>query len=103
MGALTEAGLLSVATAWLAFTVSDAALFAPLREWTGRRSPWLGKLLACGYCTGFWIALGLVAVYRPRLLSGWWPLDYLLSALVVAWLAAFQWIVLCWLMERTGK
>jgi hypothetical protein len=30
-------------------------------------------------------------------------LDYGLTALVIAWLAAFQWAALCWLMERAAK
>ncbi len=95
--------LLSMATAWLAFTVSESAVFRPLREWTAARSGWLGKLLACGYCMSFWIALALVVAYRPRLFVLWAPADYLLTALVVAWLAAFQWIVLCRLMQLAEK
>jgi hypothetical protein len=30
-------------------------------------------------------------------------LDYLLTTLVIAWLAAFQWAALCWLMEKAKK
>ncbi len=97
------AALLSLVTACLAFTVSETALFEPLREWIKKRSFWLGKLLACGYCLGCWIAIGLVAVYQPRLFEGWWLLDYLLTAFVIAWLAAFQWAMLCLLMDRAGK
>ena len=100
---LVQAVLLSVATASLAFTVTETALFAPLREWIKRRSRWLGKLFSCGYCLGWWIALMLVILYQPRLLHRWWLLDYFLTAAVIAWLAAFQWIALCWLMDRVGK
>lgn len=95
--------LLSVVTAWCAFTLAETALFRPAREWAQRHSEWLGKLLSCGYCLGFWFALGLVAIYRPRIFDFWLPLDLLLTALVVAWLGAFQWAALCWLMQRTGK
>ena len=101
--ALAQVVLLSVATACLAFTVSETALFAPLREAVKARSVWLGKLLSCGYCLGWWVALILVAIYQPRLLQRWWLLDYFLTAAVVAWLSAFQWAALCWLMERVGK
>ncbi len=52
---------------------------------------------------GHWVAFGLVAVYRPRLFEGWWLLAYFLTALVIAWLAAFQWAALCWLMDKAGK
>ena len=92
-----------MATAWIAFTVADAALFAPLRQWARSRSIWLGRMLSCGHCLAFWIALALVSLYRPRLLAGWPLLDYLLTVLVIAWLSSFQVVILCWLIERAGK
>ena len=101
--ALAQAVLLSVVTACLAFTVSETVLFAPLREGVKKRSLWLGKLLSCGFCLGWWIALILTAIYQPRLLQRWWLLDYFLTAALIAWLSAFQWAALCWLMDRTGK
>ncbi len=100
---MAQAVLLSVATAFLAFTVSETVLFAPMREWLKGRSTWLGKLLSCGYCIGFWIAVVLVAIYRPRLFDRWLLLDLLLTAFVIAWLSAFQWAALCWLTDRAGK
>lgn len=45
----------------------------------------------------------MVAIYRPRLFESWWLLDYLLTALVVAWIAAFQWVLMCWLMSYAEK
>lgn len=92
--------LLSLVTASVAFTLSEAAVFAGLRDWVKARSAWLGKLVCCGYCLGHWVAFGLVAIYRPRLFDAWWLLDYFLTALLIAWLAAFQWAALCWLMKK---
>jgi hypothetical protein len=100
---MVEAALLSLVTASIAFTISETELFAPLREWGRARSSRVGKLLGCGYCIGFWTAFGLVAIYRPRVYNHWWLLDYLLTAFLIAWLSAFQWASLCWLMDRTGK
>jgi len=94
---------LSIVTASIAFTVSETKLFLPLREWIKRKNFYLGKLFSCGYCLGHWVAFALVAIYRPKLFDLWWLLDYFLAALVIAWLAAFQWIVLCWLMKKAGK
>ena len=45
----------------------------------------------------------LVLAYRPRLFVWWWPVDYLFTALVIAWLSAFQWAALCLLMEKAGR
>lgn len=94
---------LSMANAALAFAVTEARLFRPVREWFKGRSPLLGELFSCGYCFGHWTAFGLVAIYRPRLLVAWWPLDYFLTALVIAWLGAFQWGALCWIMKGADK
>jgi hypothetical protein len=100
---LVQVVLLSLVTASVALTLCETALFAGLREWVKARSAWLGKLACCGYCLGCWVAFGLVAIYHPRLFEAWWVLDYFCTALVIAWLAAFQWAALCWLTEKAGK
>jgi hypothetical protein len=100
---MAEVVLLSLVTASVAFTLCETTLFAGLREWVKARSAWLGKLVCCGYCLGHWIAFGLVAVYRPRLFQTWWVLDYICTGLIIAWLAALQWAVLCWLTTKAGK
>jgi hypothetical protein len=87
----------------VAFTLCQTTVFAGLRDWVKRRSVWLGKLTCCGYCQGHWIAFVLVAIYHPRLFAAWWLLDYILTTLVIAWLAAFQWAALCWVMKKAGK
>jgi len=94
---------LSLVTATVSFTVTEMKLFAAVREWAKARSALLGELLCCGYCFGHWVAFAVTAIYRPRLFVCWWPLDYLLTALVIAWLSGFQWVAMCWLMERAGK
>ena len=94
---------LSFVNASLSFTVTETRLFLPVRDWAKRRNSLLGELLSCGSCFGYWTALALVAVYRARLFEFWWPLDYVLTALLVAWLSAFQWAVMCWMMEKAGK
>jgi len=100
---IKQAVLLSFVTASVAFTISETKLFAPLREQAKKMSPFWGELASCGYCLGHWVAFGLVAIYRPKLFRAWWLLDYFLTALVIAWLAAFQWALMCWLMEKAGK
>ncbi len=100
---MEEVAILSLAAASVAFTISEATVFAGIREGVKSRNPWLGKLVSCGYCMGHWVAFALVVTYKPRLFECWWLLDYFLTALVIAWLAAFQWAAMCWLMEKTGK
>ncbi|KAB2832103.1 MAG: hypothetical protein F9K48_11105 [Candidatus Brocadia sp.] len=94
---------LSFITASVSFTVTETKIFKPMREWVKKRVAFLGELLSCGYCFSYWVAFIMVAIYRPGLFESWWLLDYFLTALVIAWFAAFQWVVMCWLMEKTGK
>jgi hypothetical protein len=93
----------SLAAASISFTISETKLFKPFRGWIKSRSRFLGELFSCGYCLGHWVSFALAALYRPRIFYLWQPLDYFLTALVIAWLAAFQWIVLALLMEKAGK
>ncbi|MBI3781044.1 MAG: hypothetical protein HY278_08325 [candidate division NC10 bacterium] len=100
---MEQAALLSLIAAPVAFTLSEATVFADMRERVKSWNPGLGKIAGCGYCLGHWAAFGLVAIYRARLFQTWWLLDYFLTALIIAWLAAFQWAALCWLMDKAGK
>ncbi len=63
--------LLSLVAASVAFTISETAIFAGMREGAKSWNPWLGKLASRGYCLNHWVAFGLVALYRPRLFEGW--------------------------------
>jgi hypothetical protein len=94
---------LSLVTASISFTVTETKLFKPFREWVKGKSAFLGELVSCGYCFGHWVAFGLVAIYRPRLVESSWFLDYFLTALVIAWIAGAQWALMCWLMTKAGK
>ncbi len=94
---------LSMANAAMAFTVTETKLFHRFREWIEGKNSFLGELVSCGYCFGHWSAFLLVAIYQPRLFERWWPLDYFLTALVIAWLSGFQWALLCWVMRKGGK
>ncbi len=48
---------------------------------------WLSGVLICPYCTGTWLSLAAVAVYRPRLVHESAPLDYLVMVMVISGLA----------------
>jgi hypothetical protein len=94
--------IFSFITATIAYTISEAKIFKPLRDLT-KNVPFLGDLLSCGYCVGHWIAFGLTAIYQPKIVEFYWLLDYFLTALVIAWFAGFQWIIMCLLMKKAGK
>jgi hypothetical protein len=94
---------LSFITASISFTVTETKLFKPLREWIKEKSTFFGELFSCGYCLGHWIAFALVAVYQPKVVTAWSPLDYFLTALLIAWFSGIQWVLMCWVMAKAGK
>ncbi|MBN1480881.1 hypothetical protein EH223_00190 [candidate division KSB1 bacterium] len=94
---------LSVITASLSFTITETKIFAPLRQWLKSRSTFFGELFSCGYCLGHWIALVLVLIFKPRLFDIWWVFDYFCAVLIIAWIAGFQWVVMCLLIRLAGK
>jgi hypothetical protein len=75
------------------FMISKSKMFAFLRDWADRRRQngllwaWLSAVLICPYCTSTWLSLAAVAVYRPRLVHQWPPLDYLVMVMVINGLA----------------
>ena len=75
------------------FMISKSKMFAVPRDWAERRKQhgllwaWLSGVLICPYCTGTWLSLAAVAVYRPRLVHEWAPLDYLVTVMVINGLA----------------
>lgn len=95
--------ILSFVTASVSFTIAETKLFLPARNWVKTKNSFLGELISCGYCFGHWVAFALTAMYKPRLLESWWLLDYILTAFVIAWLAAVQWALMCLLMAKAGK
>ncbi|TWU31264.1 hypothetical protein S225a_22100 [Candidatus Brocadiaceae bacterium S225] len=94
---------LSLAASSISFTVTETKMFLPVRELVKRKNSLLGELISCGYCFGHWVAFVLVAICQLKLFEQWWLLDFFLTALVIAWLSAFQWALMCWLMGKTGK
>ncbi|MBI4415235.1 MAG: DUF1360 domain-containing protein [Candidatus Kerfeldbacteria bacterium] len=80
--------ILALATAAISVTMAKARIFASAREWIAARNGWLGELAACSYCTSHWVAIALVAVYRPVLVRQWIVIDLFVSVFVVVALAS---------------
>lgn len=90
-------------TASISFTISESWLFKGVREYIKSKNEILGHLFSCGYCLGHWVAFVLVAIYQYKILNGFFIVDYFLTALIISWLSAFQWALLCLLMIYSNK
>lgn len=85
---LYQVAVLALATAAISATVSKARVFAFAREWIASRNTWLGELVSCSYCTSHWVAIALVAIYRPVLISQCIAVDLLVSVFGVVAISA---------------
>ena len=95
---------LSLVSACISFTVAEAAVFKGVREWIKKRSAFLGKLVSCFFCLGFWVSFALVARVQPTLypvLS--YVADFVLTGLTVAWLSGMMGAVMCALLKYGDK
>jgi hypothetical protein len=98
--------MISAVTACVSFTIAESALFSGFRRLAARAHPIAGKLAACGYCVGHWVALTLVLALR--LDPGWGRdlppfMSLPLTILLVAWLAGAQWAAMCVLTNTSGR
>ena len=100
---LTKLILLSIVTATISFTVTEAAVFKPLRTWAKSNSKFFGKLIHCGYCFGFWVAALMEFTFKLHLFDTYLFLDQFLTTLVIMWLSGFQWVLMCCLMKFADK
>lgn len=87
---MKEVFVLSLIVASISYTVTRAFIFAPVRDWVKCRSAWLGELVSCGYCFGHWVSFAIVGVYGARSVIGVPGVDYFLTAVMIAWLSAWQ-------------
>ena len=100
---LTQLMLLSSVTAMISFTITETVVFEPSREWIELKSKFFGKLFKCGFCFGVWMALSVEVEFRLQLFDTYPILNYLMTAFVIAWWGAFQWVTMCCLLKFAGK
>lgn len=86
--AMYQVVVLALATAAISTTISKGGIFASAREWIFERNEWLGKLVSCSYCTSHWVAMALVAFYRPVLVQQWLIADLVISVFSVVAISA---------------
>ena len=73
----------------------------PLTSWLSSRSPFLGELLACAHCTGYWcsaftvVLLSVVKSYPGSILAA--SANFILWAFAVAGAVSIVQHATCWL------
>lgn len=100
---LLQVVVLALATAAISLTAAKGRIFAPVRTSISIRSEWLGKLASCPYCTSHWVAIALVAIYRPVLIPHWIILDLILSVFVTVAISAVVSGMIQWLSSSHSE
>lgn len=73
---------LSLACGAASLVLTKSAVLNGLHSWLEKRSPFVGEMLSCPWCTSHWVALGLVLAFGPVAIGqGWlaWLLAYPVS------------------------
>ena len=94
---------LSVASGTIASVISEAQIFLPFREWIKKKSVFFGKLFRCGWCSGFWVAFSLEAIYLPNIFDKVVIIDQILTSFCIAYGSGLVWLLITGLMRLTDK
>jgi len=89
-GCLIKAFLISTIVASVSFFITHSELLAKPRRLIWNKNDFFGQLLDCCYCLGHWVAAVVLIIFPVRLFGISWPLDYLLTWLVISWVAGLQ-------------
>lgn len=87
---IIKAILLSMVVASISFFVSHTQLLENQRNWIFKHSKFFGILIECCYCLGHWIAVVVLVIFPLRLFDASWPTDYIMTWLVISWIAGVQ-------------
>ncbi len=99
----------ALVTMAVSHTIARERIFRPLRDRLGGKETWLGYLVSCPYCVSHWVAFVLVPLTgayflraQPRVRGVSAVLDWLLSSLLVAAIAAVLRVAFYFVDESQG-
>ena len=87
---LINISLLSMIVASISFFISHSQLLKRQRKWLWKKYDNIAELVECCYCFGHWVAIVVLLIFPIRLFAIAWPADYLLTWLVISWMAGAQ-------------
>ena len=91
---ITKAILLSMVVASVSFFISHTQLLENQRKRIWWRNRFMPELLGCCYCLGHWVAVVMLVFFPMKLFGIFWPMDYILTWLVISWIAGLQNLVM---------
>lgn len=93
--AILQVFFISLVVSTTSVTISETKPFEKMRRFLKDRCGWLGHLVGCPYCVSHYISGLLVLIYRPKIIEGFFLLDYIMTVFVVVALATFWSLVIC--------
>ena len=96
---IIKAILLSMVVASISFFISHTQLLEKQRKRIWWHNKFIPELLSCCYCLGHWVAVVVLIFFPVRLFGIFWPMDYILTWLVISWIAGLQSLVMAKLWD----
>ena len=109
MGPYFQLFAVSAVVMGISHTIAREKICEPIRAKLGGKDTWLGYLVSCPYCASHWVALALVPVtgsdyvdvaFSVPVLT--WIARWVLSALLIAVIAAFLRVIFYIVDETQG-
>ena len=93
-----------MAVASISFFISHAQLLEKFRDQVCKteKGVFFYNLITCCYCLGHWVAVVVLVFFPVRLFGIFWPIDYILTWLVISWVAGFQSLAMSKLWNHGG-
>lgn len=89
--------LFILAVIGMTLIITESEIMEPVHEWIKPRSKWLGRLMACDQCAGFWCGL----LFAPLVTTS--PLPWLACGCAGSFLAQLGWSILECLESDNGS
>src|SRR5208337_1909386 len=87
---------LSVACGAISMVITKGSILNGFHVWLGKRFTFMEKLLSCPWCFSHWVALVLVLIYRPIVVTAYLPVDYFISIMVMVALSSITAKLIHW-------
>jgi len=100
LNCIIKAILLSMVVASVSFFISHTQLLEKKRKQIWWRNKFIPELLSCSYCLGHWVAVVVLLIVPVKLFGIFWPLDYIMTWLIISWIAGLQSLAMSRLWDK---
>ena len=94
---------LGISAGVISFTLAEMKIFAWLRDLAKKKSRFIGDLLSCFYCVGFYVSAVICLIYQPNVINQIPVIDEVLTYFIVCGISGLWGLVMCVLFSLSDK